>query len=274
MTVSKHNPYIWQFALRPYLLSGAFSRHGHPEFMNQKTTELKKNELADIVEKKFGDLRPYSGTILLGLLALILVGIVGAYWNSLRAVAKSQPWQDLQFAMASHQNDRQTSHFDVVSERHSDSLASLWALQLSGDADLRMGLAKLITEREASLKQIERARRALEKIQESTLKRPELLTERSLYSLAYAYESLGEFEKAKSAYSRMMKEMPDAPMTIMAKEGLARLDNPAFVAAFDKFKSVGTAPDMVLPPMPDISFPDSKDAPAGNASTSEPNADG
>jgi len=228
--------------------------------MNQKTAELEKNELADWANKKFGDYKPYTGTILLGVLALILVAIVAGYWLSLRMNSKSQPWQDLQFAMASHQNDRQTSHFELVSERHPNTMASLWALQLAGDADLRMGLARMVTERESALKQIERGLRSLEKIQESTLDRPDLLKERSLFSLGYAYESLGNFDDAKKIYARLVSEMPEAPMTNLAKEGLARLDNPAFVAAFDKFKSVGTAPDMVLPPIPDISFPDSVEA--------------
>jgi tetratricopeptide (TPR) repeat protein len=224
--------------------------------MNQKLAELQKNELSEWVEKKFGSLKPYVGTILLATLALILVAIVFGYWLGAMRDSKSEPWRDLQIALATHMTDGQTSHFDLVTERHPNTLASLWAQQMAGDADLRFGLSKLVAERDAGLKQIDRARKSLEKIQESTLKKPDLLKERSLYSLGYAYESMGEFDKAKNIYTRLTTELPDAPMSGQAQAALARLDNPAILAAFAKFKTVGTAPGMRLPPIPDISFPE------------------
>ncbi len=224
--------------------------------MNQKTAELEKNELSDWVESKFGWLKPYVGTIVLGFLALLLLAIMGGYWMALMRNSASQPWADLQMARVSFEQDMQTSHFDSVIERHPNTLASLWALQQQGDLDLRIGLSKLVSDRDAALKQIERARKSLEKIQESTLKKPDLLTERSLFSLAYACESLGDFDQARSIYKRLIEEMPDAPFVANARTAVQRLENPELLTAFTKFKTVGTAPGISLPPIPDISFPE------------------
>lgn len=235
--------------------------------MNQKTTELQKNELADWVEQKLGGLKPHSNMILLVVLAVLLLLLVGGFWYNARENARSLPWRALQSAQISHDLTGQTSEFEQVYENFPDSMASLWALQISGDADLAGGLSKLVTDREGALKQIDRARKSLEKIRESTLPAiPDLLQERSLFSLAYAYESLGRFEDATRVFQRLVDEHPDASIAIQVREALARLADPAFTAAFEKFASVGTAPGMKLPAIPDISFPAGDSADAGGNS--------
>lgn len=227
--------------------------------MNEKTAELEKNELAEWADKHFGSLRTHANTILLVILAALMLAMLGAYWMASRQAASSEPWRQLQVASASYGGpvgDRQTSHFELVSEQYPESLAGLWALQLAGDEDLRMGLSKMITARDEGLKQIERARKSLQKVQDSKLQKPELLEERSLFSLAYALESAGKFDEAKAAYQRLIEALPDSTMAKPAKVALARIADPTLTAAFEKFKAVGTAPGMTLPPIPDISFPD------------------
>jgi tetratricopeptide (TPR) repeat protein len=234
--------------------------------MNEKTAELEKNELAEWADKHFGSLRTHGNTILLAILAALLLTMLGAYWMASRNASKSEPWRQLQVASASYGGpvgDRQTSHYELVAEQFPDSLAGLWALQMAGDEDLRMGLSKMVSAREEGLKQIERARKSLQKIQESTLQKPELLVERSLFSLGYALESAGKFDDAKAAYQRLLEALPDSTMAKQAQLALARIADPSLTAAFEKFKAVGTAPGMTLPPIPDISFPDDATPSAG-----------
>lgn len=224
--------------------------------MNERTAELEKNELAEWVDSRFGSLRPHLGTILLGILALVLAGLIGSYWFWSRREASSQPWRDLQVALVQNMQDSQASHFELIADQFPNTIASLWALQLAGDSDLRVGLSKMVTQRDEALRQIDRAVRSFEKIQQSTLRKPDLLIERSTWSHAYALESLGRFDEARKLYQRLLDTMPQSTIVEQCRDALARLDDPAITGAFTKFSAVGTAPGTRLPPIPDISFPD------------------
>lgn len=236
--------------------------------MNEKSTELEKNELAEWIERKFGDLKSHTNVVLLGLLVLVLCTLVLAYWLTMRINSRTEPWRALQAASANNLLTSQTSAYEQVYDTFPDSIASLWARQRAGDFDVQSGLGKLVTDREAALKQIERGRKNLAMIQESTVPNiPQILKERSLFSLAYADESLGKFDDARKLYERILADYPESPIAIAAKDALTRLADPAFTAAFAKYAAVTTAPGMKLPAIPDISFPEETDSPAAESGT-------
>ena len=135
------------------------------------------------------------------------------------------------------------------------------ALQLAGDYDMRTGLSKLSFDREGGIKLIEKARDSLQAVVDApATQKSTMLQRRSTFSLAYAYESLGDFEKAKVLYQQLVDAAPDAAFADSARRGVKRTSNPEYVALYEKFKNhedvLGDAPGPAIPQKPDISFPD------------------
>jgi len=102
---------------------------------------------------------------------------------------------------------------------------------------------------------------------------------RSMFSLAYANESLGEFDAAKTMYQRVIDEAPDSIFAESAQRGLERASNPSFAKLYDDFASykpaVEEAPGAVVPDAPDIDFPEidlPKEEPADTSSSFVPEA--
>ena len=57
-------------------------------------------------------------------------------------------------------------------------------------------------------------------------------------------------------YERLINESPDSHLVDSAKRALERLNNPAIVAFYDKYKLTSVPEAVKLPKRPDISFPE------------------
>ena len=87
-----------------------------------------------------------------------------------------------------------------------------------------------------------------------------MLQRRSLFGLAYAYESSGDFDLAEELYQQIVDLGEETPFAEVAARGLECSTNPQFAALFQKFRDFEgdpeSAPGLRLPQRPDISFPD------------------
>jgi tetratricopeptide (TPR) repeat protein len=232
--------------------------------MNQHTHELEKNELVEWSKKKLEPLFPHARTgliLLIGVVALIF-GLT--YYFQLQSQIRAEKWRQLHSAIYSMNDMQNASGLELVKEESPDTPTSHAAMLIAGDAYLKLGLQKMINDRAIALKELKKAKESLTSIIESKSKPSELIETRALYALAYACESLGEFDEAKTHYTSLTEKYKDSAFAKQANRGLERLADPRVRQVYDQFKTVAVAPGTALPKRPDISFP-SIDAPATDA---------
>ncbi len=213
-----------------------------------------------IAEQWVEKLAPYGSMIALGIATMFLAFIGITYFVKANFQAKELEWRQLNTSITEVGISGNTDSLKQVAEDFPESKAGLWALQLAGDYDLRTGLSQLSYDREGGLKLIKKARDSLQTVVDaSDESKSTMLQRRSTFSLAYANESLGEFEKAKALYQQLIDAAPDTAFAQPAKRGVERTSDSAYVALFDKFTKwediLGDAPGPMIPERPDISFP-------------------
>ena len=217
-------------------------------------------------------LRPYLTQIGLfvafGLLGLIAVTL---FINS-RQQSSAQPWQELTSAQSEFAISGNVDRLTQVATSYPDTPAAMWALQSAGDYQLRRGIDQLREDREAGFALIEKSKESFQQILDApTSAKSSDIQQASVFSMAYASESLGQFDDAAKYYTQLIEEAPGSHFAEAAKRGSARSTNPEFAAAFEKFKSfedIGAAPGPNVPDRPDIDFPEFE-MPADKPATDE-----
>ena len=222
---------------------------------------LNENDLADWAEKQLGHLKPYASHIALAV-AVGFLGFIGiTYFIDGQRRAYSDQWRELAVATTDFRISNNTTRLLNVAEDYPNQKAAMWSLQIAGDADLQSGLAQLSYDREGGFAIIKRAKENLQKVVDasSALKTDEL-QQRALFSLAYACESLGDFEGAAKNYQSIIDGNADSAFVEPAKRGLSRSKNPELIALYDKFKNwkdlAEDAPGPNVPDVPNIDFPE------------------
>ncbi len=213
------------------------------------------------IEKWVDQLKPYGSMIALGIAICFLAFIGVTYWIQANQSLKEAEWRQLNISMTELGNSGNTSGLKQVAEEYPDGKAGLWALQMAGDYDLRTGISQLSYDRDGGLKLIEKAKEALQNVVDApAVSKSTMLQRRSIFSLAYANESLGNFEAAKGLYQQIVEAAPDTAFAEPARRGIVRCSDPQYVVLFEKFKTfediLGEAPGPTISSPPDISFPE------------------
>ncbi len=230
--------------------------------MNQKKqheNELGENELVSWLDQKMGHIQPYWSQIALGICVLVLAGIGIAYFLDRTQTAEATKWQDLTIAQGNYRRTLDNTDLIDFGSEYPNDTAGLWAMLFAADAEMRSGLADFATDRKAGFDKIRKAQKYYQQVVDSSVKKSTMLQRRSVFGLAYAYESSGEFEQAAELYQQLVDLADETPFTEVATRGLERATNPQFAALFEKFRDheadPEVAPGMRLPPRPNISFP-------------------
>ena len=239
---------------------------------------LGENDLTAWIEAKLGHLKPYASQITL-VAALIFAAFVGiAYFVNYRQTVYADQWRELNLANHNFRLNGNTTSLLEVAEDYPNQKAGMWSLQMAGDSELRTGISQLSYAREDGLKFIKRAKENLQRVVDapSAIKSSDL-QRRSLFSLAYACESLGQFDEAKQHYQRLVDEAPDSAFAEPARRGVSRCSNPDMIALYETFKNwkdlADDAPGPNVPTIPNIEFPDIDVAPTSDAPQSGGNFD-
>ena len=253
--------------------------------MNQTMTENPANESSTLPpldpersenDQVMDSLRPHLTKIGL-FVAFGLLGLIAATLfinNRERSVA--QPWQELTSAQSEFAISGNVDRLTQVASVYPDTPAAMWALQSAGDYQLRQGIDQLREDRDKGFGLIEKSKESFQQILDApaSAKTPDI-QQASVFSMAYASESLGEFDDAAKYYTQLIEEAPKSHFVASAKRGVARSTNPEFVTAFAEFKSfedVGEAPGPNVPTRPEIDFPEfemPKEEPAADAAKSD-----
>ena len=236
----------------------------------KQTPEIEENLLVAWFERKFGFLKPHYNLIGLITLLVVLACILGAVLYNVNRENYASQWNQLNLSFTNFANDGKTEHLTNMAAELPGTDAALWALQFAGDTELSMGLNKMTnpsrfpnedsdTLRATALRQIKKAKDTYLEILEAP-NRPDMLEIRTVFALARACESLGEWDNAIKYYNQLVEFAPESEFASFARRGIARVSNPDFVAFYDDFRNskVGVAPGITLPEdqEPDISFPE------------------
>jgi predicted negative regulator of RcsB-dependent stress response len=234
-----------------------------------KRHDLQKNELADWLEEKIEDTRPYFPAIGIGgLLALAVV--IGVWWySSQQSQASAAAWN--QYFSAIGERNQQEALEKVIASENNNEPAN-WARQTLADINLARGSAAVFTDREESKQRLEEAGRHYTAILQSTS--DPMLRLRATFGLARVQESLFKPEEAKKLYEQVAKEgSKDSALVKSAEESARRLSDPRDIEMLNWLAKQtpkrpapsptgrpggvpGLPGDLDLPDRPDIGLPD------------------
>lgn len=244
---------------------------------NQKRVKSKGLPVVEEPEEEiqtFGDkilaaITPYMTTIIFAVIAGFLGFAIITFLVRSSADKKAFEWRELATATSIANRTNETSHWKNVADKYPDSKAGLWASQLAGDMQLRTGLEELSYNREAGLGKIKKSKDYFQTVIDApdSVKTP-MLQQASNFSMAYACESLGEFDESKAIYEKLLEEAPESAFAEVARRGVSRSSNSDYASLYTKFENweeemIGEAPGLKLPERPQIDFPMDEDLPPG-----------
>ena len=229
-----------------------------PNAVNQVPEEIEPTD----AEKMLEATRPYWAQIALGFCILLLAYVlVNVFVNSSRNVS-AQPWQQLELSINQFRINQNVDSLKEMENDYPGEQATNYALQMAGDFEMMRGLQQLPTDREGGMKLVKKARESFQKVYDAPSTSKSVMQQRrSLFNLAYANESLGEFGKAKDLYNSYIEQAPEGLQFKDAQRGLARVSDPAFKTLYENFQNFKpfedeAAPGAVVEDAPDIDFPE------------------
>ena len=254
---------------------------------NRRDIELPPNATTDApleveeqtgAEKLMMASQPYWSHIALGILACILAWVIISYLVQSNRDAAAAPSRQLADAMQQFNVTSNVDSLKQMKEDYPNEIATNWAMLVAGDYELNRGLSQYPSDREGAMRLIKRAKESFQDVVDSpSTAKTTMQQRRSMFSLAYASESLGEFDEAKSLYQRVLDEAPDSIFTESAQRGLERASDPDFKKLYKEFAdykpAMEEAPGVAVPDAPDIEFPAidlPKEEPDVSSSTAAP----
>ena len=238
--------------------------------ISEKLQEVEVPEELTGVEKIYEAIKPHLTTIGLVIVAGLLGFIAIAFLMRSQFDKKALQSRELFNASTIALRTGDTQGLEDVAANYPDTKPGLWALQMAGDHQLRLGLDQLSIDREAGNQLIEKAKVNLLAIVDAPqTAKTTMLDRRSHFSLAYAYESLGQLDEAKEIYNKLVEEAPDSAFADPARRGSKRASNPQYAALYNKFANfeeevIGEAPAAPIPEgKPNIDFNMGKDLEPG-----------
>ncbi len=250
-----------------------------------KTQARKPNSVAPPEEETeeevltFGDkllhaVTPHLTTIIFAMIAGFLGFAAIAFIIRGQSDKKAMEWRELSNATSIANRTGEISGWKQVAETYPEATAGLWASQMAGDQQLRMGLEQITYNRDSGMGMIKKSKEFFQSVLDgpATAQTP-MLKQASHFSMAYAHESLGEFAEAKVLYDKLLSDAPDSAFAEHARRGSARSGSEDYVVLYDKFDTwdedvIGTAPGPQVPERPSIDFPE-VDLPAGDKPPAE-----
>ena len=212
-------------------------------------------------EQFYEKIKPHITTIVLVRIAGTL-GFIAIVFIINSSLAKSEgEWRALAQASSVSYVSGDFKALDLVSTEYSDTKAGLWALQMSADNRLQNGVQAMMDDKVAAQQLLEKARDNFQTIVDAPqANKTSMLKLRSLYSLAYCLETLGDLPAANKNYQTLISETDNSAFTSLAQQGLERTSDQRYVAIFEKFKNyeemdIGEAPGEEISAAPSLDLP-------------------
>ena len=265
--------------------------------MNQKKQQLQHNELADWLEVRIEELKPYASYIGIGVLVVVAVVGVGVYWLNDQEAKSGQAWADYSDAADEARYNNSIAELVDNADRHPDTTAAMWSLQMAADINLRDGLSELYSDRKIEDSTISKALDQYTQVVEGTAQ-GSMLNNHAKLGQSIAYEAMGQVADALAGYETLVEiskdqaGLPTSPIGKLALKYHNRLSNfggeksaaKTFYKSFVTYKPSLQTPSIPgmgglptggtgndgLRKLPDLSFPDL----SGPTSGAEGNGEG
>jgi hypothetical protein len=184
---------------------------------SEERHHLHENDLAQILERWMGKVEPYSNQILIGVLAVAVIGIGGMLWSRSSQAKSAQGWAE--FAKANSADD-----FATVADVHPSSDVGRWSKLLAAELYLNQGLQSATADKKTTderLKQSEESFNQLLQDQATSA----AIRERALFGLAVCREtsSGADTQPAITTYEELLKAFPDSRFSTLAKRRIDEL---------------------------------------------------
>jgi len=228
---------------------------------SERRHELQHNALADMLGAQIRRIEPYNKLIAVGVVLLIVAAVSIGLYRSAAVGTRS----DATFELLQNSGTGDPEALGVVGERYAETTAGSLAKLLQADALLATGITGLFNDREEALNQLGDAAKRYAEVAGST--KDTLIRSRANFGLARAQESLGDVEKAISAYNTVVSIGESDAIVKVAQQRIDMLKSPVsqeFFAWFEKqdFKPAdpslppGLPSGVSLPDLPDLDLPD------------------
>ena len=225
--------------------------------MKSERSQLHESDLlADKIEQKFAQIKPFLPA-LLGLIGATVLGLlVYGIYTSQKEARAARAWTDFYFSDTSPQD------LEAIAKDFSDTSAGVWARLTAGDANMSKALEKWNLDRTLADQYFKQAAEEYKEVASAT--EEPFAKSRALFGVAQAYEGLGERKEAILEYRKLVNMTGIAEdLATEAKRRLTWLetsDGETFYAWYRERRSVpvpATNPSGLpdLPGLPNFSFP-------------------
>jgi tetratricopeptide (TPR) repeat protein len=204
---------------------------------SERRHELEQNMLADWLGETIAKIKPYSSTILLAVLVVVL-GLVVAQWFVGHSFATWSGAWDAYFAAFDDPNA--SEEFDKVAETYPRSEVADWATVTAADIRLQYGCNQLFTNRTMANQELTKAVNGYLKILEQA--RHPALRERATFGLARAKEAQGDLDDALKSYTEVVKQWPKGAFEQAAQHRADDLGRKSTKQFYDNFAKANPKP--------------------------------
>jgi tetratricopeptide (TPR) repeat protein len=200
--------------------------------------ELQTNELAAWLESAADKTKPYARAIVGICVAVAIIVAVYMYVGALErrstTAAAEQLIAAIQFGTP--------AEFQTLIDQHRGTQPAALAQLLLAERLLDQGADALYVDKPAARENLLKASDAFQSAEQNV--RDPMLRSWALYGVGRAHESMGDLDRARSDYEKMIKEYPDSSLTEPARTHLARLNSMPTKEFYDWFAKQDPRPPL------------------------------
>jgi hypothetical protein len=204
----------------------------------QHRHELEANYLAGWLEAKLKQIQPYTQAILGAVIAVLVVFGVWYYLRHMDTSAEQAASDQLVSALNDRINPAKALQ-DTI-EAHPGTQQAILARLLRGEDLLRSGSELLFTNKAEGKKNLTSAAAEFGEVERTS--QDAMIKAWALHGMARANESMGELERARRDYERLIKDFPNSALKDDAQRHLTKLNEQSTKQFYDWFAKQDPAP--------------------------------
>ncbi|QDU59745.1 Immunoglobulin G-binding protein A precursor [Planctomycetes bacterium Pan216] len=215
---------------------------------SEERHQLQENELSAILYRYGIALRPYVPFVLGGLAVIFVVATIVTVMARSQQRTVDDAWDEF-FAA------EDAGQFEIVAERYAGTPVVAYAKLRVADFEYEEGLSQLFGDRAAATSKLEDALSLYQGLAGLGSSHPEVARQAG-FGIGMTYETLGDLEKAKSAYEQVVSRYPGSEEAFLSGMRLERIETPTAKEFYAEFASYEPKePSTELPPDASIPLP-------------------
>jgi TolA-binding protein len=195
----------------------------------QHRHELQTNQLAEWLEDAIERLKPYARAIVGVLVAIAIVFGVYSYLSSVERRTAAAASDQLITAL----EGGSLGELQSTAEAYRGTQPAAVAQLVVAESMLDNGTNQLYSDKRAGRESLFKAADIFAGVEKDS--KDPMLRAWALYGLARAHESMGDLDRARDDFQRLLKEYPESMLADSARNHLGRLNQPAVKEFYDWF---------------------------------------